>query len=35
VYYEVHEVPDRIVQVLAVGLQIRDRVRIGREVMKL
>ena len=35
VYYEVHEVPDRIVQVLAIGLKIRDRVWIGREAMKL
>ncbi|MGQ0551259.1 MAG: type II toxin-antitoxin system RelE family toxin [Armatimonadota bacterium] len=35
VYYDVSEEPERMVYVLAVGVKRRDRLRIGKEVIKL
>jgi mRNA-degrading endonuclease RelE of RelBE toxin-antitoxin system len=35
VYYEIEEEPDPKVIVLAVGIKIRDKIRIGREMVEL
>ncbi|MBI3780734.1 MAG: addiction module toxin RelE [candidate division NC10 bacterium] len=35
VYYDVEEEPDSVVQIRAVGIKQRNRVRIGREVIEL
>jgi mRNA-degrading endonuclease RelE of RelBE toxin-antitoxin system len=35
VYYDVEEEPEPRVNVLAVGLKLRNRVRIGREIIEL
>jgi mRNA-degrading endonuclease RelE of RelBE toxin-antitoxin system len=35
VYYDVEEEPERVVYVLAVGIKLRDQVRIGEEAVKL
>ena len=35
VYYEVRDEPQPTVTVLAIGIKERDRVRIGREIIKL
>ena len=35
VYYEIREVPEKIVYILAVGIKKRNEVRIGKEVVRL
>ena len=35
VYYDVQEKPERVVHVRAVGIKLRKRVHIGREVIDL
>ena len=35
VYYDVQEKPERVVHVRGVGIKLRKRVRIGREVIEL
>lgn len=35
VYYDVEEVPEEVVYILAVGLKERNRVRVGEEVIDL
>jgi len=35
VYYDVQDKPERVVHVRAVGIKLRKRVRIGREVIEL
>jgi hypothetical protein len=35
VYYDVTEEPEPAVRVLAIGLKLRNRVRIGKEVIEL
>lgn len=35
VYYDVSEEPERVVRVLAVGVKRRDRLRTGKETVKL
>ncbi len=35
VYYDVQEKPEHVVRVRAVGIKLRKRVRIGREVIEL
>jgi len=35
VYYEVKDEPDQAVTILAIGVKERDRIRIGRETIKL
>ena len=35
VYYEIHDAPQAKVTILAIGIKERDRVRIGRETIKL
>jgi len=35
VYYDVEEIPEAVVYIRAVGVKERNRVRIGKEVIKL
>ena len=35
VYYDVQEQPEGVVYILAVGVKVRNRVRIGRSVIEL
>ena len=35
VYYDVEEEPDQVVHIRAVGVKLRNRVRIGKEVIEL
>jgi mRNA-degrading endonuclease RelE of RelBE toxin-antitoxin system len=35
VYYDVEEDPERVVNIRAVGIKERNRIRIGREIIKL
>ena len=35
VYYDVEEQPEAVVRILAVGVKVRNRVRIGKEIIEL